>query len=76
MVLYTCSKRSDVMPCVLKSVSKFLLPENRAFKNLALQKLTCVTRYARDFLSSQNLNHEVAAKRIIDPQFLKILDTL
>ncbi len=27
-------------------------------------------------MSSQNLNHEVAAKRIIDPQFLKILDTL
>ncbi len=29
-----------------------------------------------NFLSSQNLNHEVAAKRIIDSQFLKILDTL
>ncbi len=28
------------------------------------------------FLSSQNLNHEIAAKRIIDPQSLKILDTL
>ena len=38
--------------------------------------MTYVTRYARNFLSSQNLNHEVAAKRIIDSQFLKILDTL
>ncbi len=38
--------------------------------------MTYVTRYARKFLSSRNLNHEVAAKRIIDPQFLKNLDTL
>ncbi len=38
--------------------------------------MTYTTRYARKFLSSQNLNHEVAAKRIIDPQCVKILDTL
>ena len=59
-----------------KSVSEFLLPDNQSFENLTSQKLTYVTRYARNFLFSQNLNHEVAAKRIIDPQFLKILDTL
>ncbi len=37
-----------------------------------------VPRSSREakFLSSRNLNHEVAAERIIDPQFLKILDTL
>ncbi len=58
-----------------RSVSKFLLPENQVFENLASHKLTYVTRYARKFLSSRNLNHEVAAKRIIDPQFLKILET-